>query len=58
MNQPLRSKEYFDQRATEEMGRFLKTKDMSLKERLAYSARILAMISVDWVSNLRRGRES
>lgn len=43
MNQPLRSKEYFDQRATEEMGRFLKTKDMSLKERLAYSARILAM---------------
>lgn len=43
MNDELRSKEYFDQRATEEMSRHLKTTDMPLKERLAYAARILAM---------------
>lgn len=43
MNEPLRSKEYFDQRASEEMRKHLKVSDRSVSENLAYACRILAM---------------
>lgn len=43
MEHELRSKEYFDQRATREMARNLTPRDIPLKHRLAYAARILAM---------------
>lgn len=39
----LRSKEYFDQRATQEMQQHLKQSRRPLRETLAYAARILAM---------------
>lgn len=39
----LRSKEYFDQRATQEMQQHLKQSNRSLRETLSYAARILAM---------------
>ena len=39
----LRSKEYFDQRATQEMQQHLGKSNRSLRETLAYAARILAM---------------
>ena len=43
MAEALRSKEYFDQRATEEMAQHLKTQNRPLNETLAYACRILAM---------------
>ena len=39
----MRSKEYFDERATHEMARHLRTTKRSLTESLAYACRILAM---------------
>lgn len=42
MNAPLRSKEYFDQRATEEMRQNLRPVNRTVQESLAYSAQILA----------------
>lgn len=39
----LRSKEYFDERATREMDAHLKSKKRSLQETLAYACRIIAM---------------
>jgi L-fuculose-phosphate aldolase len=39
----LRAKEYFDERATREMKEHLKPQQRSLKEKLAYACRILAM---------------
>lgn len=43
MSEELRSKEYFDQRATREMSKHLHTKTRSLTETLASACRILAM---------------
>ena len=42
MNAPLRSKDYFDERATSEMRQNLKPVDRSLQETLAYACRIMA----------------
>ena len=39
----LRAKEYFDQRATEEMTQNLKPQERTVQEKLAYACRILAM---------------
>jgi L-fuculose-phosphate aldolase len=39
----LRAREYFDQRATEEMQQHLKVSQRTLQEKLAYACRILAM---------------
>ena len=39
----LRSKAYFDERATREMDEHLKSKKRSLQETLAYACRIIAM---------------
>jgi L-fuculose-phosphate aldolase len=39
----LRAKQYFDERATQEMKENLKPQDRTLQERLAYACRILAM---------------
>lgn len=43
MSEELRSKEYFDQRATQEMAQHLKSQNRPLNETLAYACRILAM---------------
>ncbi|MGV2866041.1 aldolase [Achromobacter sp. LC458] len=43
MSDELRSKAYFDERATQEMAQHLKGQDRSLNETLAYACRILAM---------------
>jgi L-fuculose-phosphate aldolase len=43
MNEPLRSKEYFDQRATDDMRRHLHVQQRTLAQTLAASCRILAM---------------
>ncbi|WP_454690797.1 aldolase [Achromobacter aloeverae] len=43
MSEQLRSKAYFDKRASEEMSRHLKEADRSVSENLAYACRILAM---------------
>lgn len=43
MNQELREKDYFDQRATQEMAQHLRSVDRSLRETLTYACRILAM---------------
>lgn len=43
MNTPLRSKQYFDQRATEEMQQHLRPVKRTLQETLAYACRIVAM---------------
>ncbi|MEJ5022919.1 aldolase [Ochrobactrum vermis] len=43
MNEQLRAKEYFDDRATREMSQHLKKKTRSDKETLAYACKILAM---------------
>lgn len=43
MNEQLRAKEYFDDRATREMSQHLKTKKRTDKETLAYACKILAM---------------
>jgi L-fuculose-phosphate aldolase len=43
MSAQLRSKEYFDERATHEMGQNLQKVERPLKETLSYAARILAM---------------
>jgi hypothetical protein len=39
----LRAKEYFDERATQEMKENLKPKERTVQEKLAYACRILAM---------------
>src|SRR6202012_3316504 len=39
----LRAKEYFDERATQEMKENLKSKERTVQEKLAYACRILAM---------------
>ncbi len=43
MSDELRSKEYFDERATQEMAQHLKSQERPLNETLAYACRILAM---------------
>jgi L-fuculose-phosphate aldolase len=47
MNAPLRSREYFDERVTQEMRQALKGVERTLKETLAYTCRILAMTGQD-----------
>ena len=39
----LRAKEYFDERATQEMKENLKPQERTIQEKLAYACRILAM---------------
>ncbi|MET3792930.1 aldolase [Aquamicrobium terrae] len=43
MNTQLREKAYFDQRATQDMAKHLRTQNRSLQETMSYACRILAM---------------